>query len=149
MTELTLTLPLFVDLPRKTKKAKRIYLSNNVTRNLNFHSLNAAKHAIKDMVWSQLEHIPPSEALQAPVEVEVKFYTPDKRDRDLANFCCTVEKFADDAVVEFGLLEDDSVKFLKKVTYIYAGIDRNNPRFELTYKHYNTNKSFIEQIQGK
>lgn len=131
--ELTLNTPLYIDLPRKRSKAKRIYLSLNVYRNLHHTSSNAAKHAYKRIVWDQLDAMD-TYPIPTPCKVTVTLYAPDKRDRDLGNFGAIAQKFVDDAVVEYGLLPDDSVKYIKECSYLWGGVDTANPRFEVKYE---------------
>lgn len=125
-----ITYPLFVELERKRTKPKRIYASMNVYRNLHHHVASSVKHAYKDIAWAQLAGF---KELITPCRVEVTLYAPDKRDRDLSNFCSVIQKYSDDAVVEYGLLPDDSVKFIKEVIYRWGGVDTTNPRIEVNY----------------
>ncbi len=124
--------PLFVDLPRKKGKPKRVYSSLNVFRNLNHFTANEVKHAYKGICWGQLNSMP-TQRLASPCVVTVTLYAPDSRERDLGNFCTIIQKYSDDAVVEFGLLKDDSVKFIKQVRYEWGGVDRIDPRIEVHY----------------
>ena len=128
-----LSYPLFIDLPRKKGKPKRVYSSLNVFRNLNHFTANECKHMYKDICWKQL-HAMPTQRLNSPCEVTVTLYAPDARDRDLGNFCTMIQKYSDDAVVEFGLLKDDSIKFIKRVIYEWGGVDRTNPRIDVHYQ---------------
>jgi len=134
---ITVCLPLFVDLPRKKGKPKRIYTSLNVYRNLNHHIKNDTKHIYKDLIWLQLAELPVDTKLITPCEVTITLYAPDKRERDLGNFCSIAQKYCDDAIVEFGLLPDDCTKYIKRCVYCYGGVDANNPRFEVVYSHMN------------
>jgi hypothetical protein len=59
-------------------------------------------------------------------------YAPDKKLRDLANVLSVVDKYACDALVEMKVLKDDSVDHLKTITFSYAGVDKENPRVEMT-----------------
>lgn len=102
----------------------------NVYRNLHYQIANAVKHTYKEIAWRQLAEY---KSLVTPVKATVTLYAPDKRDRDLSNFCAIVQKYSDDAVVEYGFLPDDSVKYLKEVSYIWGGIDAANPRIEVRY----------------
>lgn len=131
---MTISVPLYVDLPRKKGKPKRVYANLNVYRNLHHVINNDTKHKYKELVWAQLQGMHPIKPLKMPVKVTVTLYAPDKRDRDLGNFCSVAQKYVDDAIVEYGTLPDDSVKYLKECSYRYGGVDSVNPRFELTYE---------------
>lgn len=133
IAEVTVTCPLSIDLPRKKGPAKRVHLSQNVIRNAHFQIQNAVKHAIKEIVWRQLSDNFQGIRLNEPVELEVKLFKDKARRADLSNFCSVIDKYATDAIVEYGLLSDDNVKILKKVTYLFGGFDEN-PRAEVTIK---------------
>lgn len=128
-----ITLPLYVDIPRKKGKAKRVYANLNVYRNLHHVINNDTKHLYKELIWAQLQEMHPITPLVMPIRVTVTLYAPDKRDRDLGNFCSVAQKYADDAVVEYGVLPDDCVKYVKECVYRWGGVDTNHPRFEIEY----------------
>lgn len=128
-----IVIPLSVDVTRKKGKPKRVYANLNVYRNLHHITNNDVKHLYKDIIWKQLYEMP-SERLREPVRVTVTLYAPDKRDRDLGNFCSVAQKYADDAIVEYGILTDDSVKYVKECVYKWGGVDRSNPRFDVEYE---------------
>lgn len=133
VAQVTVICPLHIDLPRKKGPAKRVHLSQNVIRNAHFQIQNAVKHAIKEIVWRQLSDNFQGIRLNEPVELEVKLFKDKSRRADLSNFCSVIDKYATDAIVEYGLISDDNVKILKKVTYLFGGFDEN-PRAEVTIK---------------
>ena len=133
VAEVTVICPLHIDLPRKKGPAKRVHLSQNVIRNAHFQIQNAVKHAIKEIVWRQLSDNFQGIRLNEPMELEVKLFKDKSRRADLSNFCSVIDKYATDAIVEYGLISDDNVKILKKVTYLFGGFDEN-PRAEVTIK---------------
>lgn len=110
-----------------------MHLSQNVIRNAHFQIQNAVKHAVKEIVWRQLSDNFQGIRLNEPVELEVKLFKDKSRRADLSNFCSVIDKYATDAIVEYGLISDDNVKILKKVTYLFGGFDEN-PRAEVTIK---------------
>lgn len=134
IAQVTVTCPLFIDLPRKRGPAKRIHLSQNVIRNAHFQIQNAVKHAVKELVWRQLSDSFHDIRLEEPVELQITLFKDKARRADLSNFCSVIDKYATDAIVEYGLLSDDNVKVLKKVTYLFGGFDDANPRAEVTVK---------------
>lgn len=134
IVQITVTCPLFIDLPRKRGPAKRIHLSQNVIRNAHFQIQNAVKHAIKELVWRQLSDSFQGIRLNEPVELEIKLFKDKSRRADLSNFCSIIDKYATDALVEYGIISDDNMKVLKKVTYIFGGFDDANPRAEITIR---------------
>lgn len=132
MQQLTITLQLFVDLPRKTKKAKRVYLSRNAFDNLHYHVKNQVKTAIHELVLPQV-HSACISRLNSPVCVRMTLF-PGRATCDLGNFCDVVSKIAQDAVVRSGVIEDDSVKYIKSEHRVYGGTDPVNPRITIAYE---------------
>ena len=117
--------PLYITLPRKTKKDKKIYLNLNVNRNLHHAINNQAKIVFKDFIMDQLILLP---KFKGNIEVKYTVIKQDKRHFDLSNVACVIDKFLCDALVEAGKLVDDNTKYLKRVEYVYGGIDKNNGR---------------------
>ena len=131
--QVTVICPLHIDLPRKKGPTKRIHLSQNVIRNAHFQIQNQAQHAIKEIVWRQLSDNFQGIRLNEPVELEIRLFKDKSRRADLSNFCSVIDKYATDAIVEYGLISDDNVKILKKVTYMFGGFS-DDPRAEVTMK---------------
>ena len=52
-------------------------------------------------------------------------YFPDKIKRDVANFGAVVDKFTEDAFVEYGILRSDDWETVKIVKFQFGGIDKN------------------------
>ena len=119
--------PLFVDLPRKTKKDKRIYLNLNTFRNLHFIINNQAKVIYCEQMRKQLEGL----KLKTPIVLTFILYRKDKRKGDRANPLSIVEKFFCDALVCWGCIPDDTDEFIESSHYYTGGIDRENPRVEI------------------
>ena len=120
----------YVDLPRKRSKPKRVYLSQNVIKNLHWAVYNDVKKAVAEQVREQLGALPQFEGLSAPVQVECILYASGEREQDLDN-CSFVVKATMDAVVHLGYLRDDNVKYVKRVVYSYGGVDKANPRYTI------------------
>lgn len=123
----TLISPLWVDLPRKTKKAKRVSLNLNAYRNLHFILNNQAKIAYKEAMKDQLEGL----KLKTPVRLNFTLWRKDRRAGDRANVLSVVEKFLCDALVEYGCLPDDTDEFIAGQTYQTGGVDHERPRVEV------------------
>lgn len=63
-----------------------------------------------------------------PVSLEIKWYEPDmRRDADNVQFAV---KFIQDALVNLGFLENDSRKFINKISHEVL-VDKKNPRIEV------------------
>jgi len=122
--------PLFVTLPRKTVKDKRIALNMNTYRNLHHRISNDAKKAYSEALREQLEGL----SIQTPVEVTYKVYKGSKRRLDKMNVVSVVSKFLLDSITEYGCWEDDNDDYVKTETILPTELDRENPRVEINIK---------------
>jgi hypothetical protein len=130
-------LPLTVTLPRKTKADKVFALNLNVYRNSHHFILNAAKVAWKGIVEWEVIRLgtmdPPPQVglIPPPYHFTYTVYPGSNRKFDLANVLPIVQKFTDDALIEMGVIPDDSYKIIPVIDYRFGGVDRENPRVEL------------------
>ena len=122
--------PLFVTLPRKTVKDKRIALNMNTYRNLHHRISNDAKKAYSEALREQLEGLD----IQTPVEVTYKVFKASKRRLDKMNVISVVSKFLLDSITEYGCWEDDNDDYVKTETILPTELDRDNPRVEINIK---------------
>lgn len=122
--------PLFITLPRKTVKDKRIALNMNTYRNLHHRISNDAKKAYSEALREQLEGL----SIQTPVEVTYKVYKGSKRRLDKMNVVSVVSKFLLDSITEYGCWEDDNDDYVKKEIIMPTELDRENPRVEIIIK---------------
>ena len=122
--------PLFVTLPRKTVKDKRIALNMNTYRNLHHRISNDAKKAYSEALREQLEGL----SIQTPVEVTYKVYKGSKRRLDKMNVVSVVSKFLLDSITDYGCWEDDNDDYVKTETILPTELDRDNPRVEIIIK---------------
>ena len=122
--------PLFVTLPRKTVKDKRIALNMNTYRNLHHRISNDAKKAYSEALREQLEGL----SIQTPVEITYKVYKGSKRRLDKMNVVSVVSKFLLDSITEYGCWEDDNDDYVKTETILPTELDRENPRVEIIIK---------------
>ena len=132
LVTLELSINPFVDLPRKRGAAKRYYLSFNIVRGLHYLVYNQIKKSVHADIVAQLSRLPTFQALHAPVAVTCTLWSSGERKQDLDNLSAVV-KFVTDAVVATGWLEDDSTKYIKSVTYLWGGVDKGHPRYDITY----------------
>lgn len=58
-------------------------------------------------------------------------YPNSNRKFDLGNVCSIIQKFTDDALIELGIITDDSYKIIPNINYRFGGVDKENPRAEL------------------
>ena len=122
--------PLFVKLPRKTVKDKRIALNMNTYRNLHHRISNDAKKAYSEALREQLKDL----SIQTPVEVTYKVYKASKRRLDKMNVISVVSKFLLDSITDYGCWEDDNDDYVKTETILPTELDRENPRVEIIIK---------------
>ena len=122
--------PLFITLPRKTVKDKRIAVNMNTYRNLHHRISNDTKKAYSEALREQLEGL----SIQTPVEVTYKVYKASKRRLDKMNVVSVVSKFLLDSITEYGCWEDDNDDYVKKETIMPTELDRENPRVEIIIK---------------
>ena len=130
---MTLQVPTFVVLPRKTKADKIIQCNLNEYRNLNFRVLSAAKNAFYDAFKPEMQRVKPEfdnwiELIRAHRDEDLKFRlnyvitAKNKRKFDIANFLPIIQKYADDCLVKEGFFEDDNFNFITEVVYRFGGI---------------------------
>lgn len=127
---INLKCPLFVDLPRKTKKDKRVYINMNSYRNLHFLVNNQVKKMYLEAVRDQLEGL----TIQTPVEITYKVYKKTSRRLDKMNVVAITSKYLLDAITELGCWEDDNDDHVKTEIILPTELDRVNSRVEVTIK---------------
>lgn len=141
-----ITLPLSVTIPRKTKEDKVFSLNLNVYRNANFHILNDAKVAYKNIVVAAVIDSTGkiNQMIGNPPYIFIyTIYPPNNRKFDIGNVLPICQKFTDDALIELGIIPDDSYKFIKANLHKFGYVDKEDPRIELEifeecYFNYNT-----------
>ena len=129
-TVINLKCPLFVDLPRKTTKDKRIYINMNSYRNLHYLVNNQVKKMYLEAVREQLEGL----TIQTPVEITYKVYKKTSRRLDKMNVVAITSKYLLDAITELGCWEDDNDDHVKTEVILPTELDRANGRVEVTIK---------------
>lgn len=122
----TISVPLAVALNKK--ETNWFTLNLNAYRNANFHTLNNAKIAFKDRVSPLFKNIPKLNGCT----LEFTLFPGSNIKCDVSNICSIVEKFFNDAFVECGKLDDDNYTFVPTSRYNFGGVDKINPRVEVT-----------------
>ena len=125
---INLKCPLFVDLPRKTTKDKRIYINMNSYRNLHYLVNNQVKKRYLEAVREQLEGV----NIQTHVEITYKVYKKTSRRLDKLNVISVTGKYLLDAITELGCWPDDNDDYVKTETILPTELDRANSRVEVT-----------------
>ena len=125
-----IVLPLSVTLPRKTKADKIFALNLNIYRNTHYLVLNQAKIAWKDIVEKTFWRSPFMLG-DGPYRFTYTVYPASNRKFDISNVCSIIDKFTCDALIEIGVITDDSYKIIPSIDYRFGGVDKENPRVEL------------------
>lgn len=123
-------LPLSIVLPRKTKADKVFTLNLNIYRNTHHMILAQAKTE-----WKKIVHISTINRNHKLRGTKFRFiYTihpASKRKFDLGNVCSIIQKFTDDALIDLGIIPDDSYKIIPSIEYKIGNITENYPHCEL------------------
>ena len=115
----SLIAPVYITLPRKTKKDKTIPLSLNWYRNSHYIISNQVKVAFKEHMRQQILQLP----MFGKISIHFDYYSKTKQRSDLGNWVSVCEKFFLDALVELGKLEDDSMHYVTNTSAMYCGCD--------------------------
>lgn len=120
----TISVPLSVPV----SKRKSFSLNLNIYRNAHYQTLNKAKTTFTDSVITRLRKIP----TQAKIALTYTIFFPNNRKADISNIGSIVDKFFSDALVDAGVIPDDNYTYLTHVQFFFGGIDRIDPRVEIT-----------------
>ena len=121
-----ISLPLSVQISRDEK----FILNLNNYRNAHFQVLNKAKKLYTEQVFLALG----KHRFYGGCQITYTLYQPTNRRVDISNPLSIIDKFACDALVGFGVLPDDSNKYVQSVRFQWGGVDKNNPRVEMEIK---------------
>ena len=128
LTNVIISLPLVIFIPRKTKEDKLFALNLNNYRNAHHFTMNNAKKIMKEIVERIVEGVIFPDP---PYIFSYTIYPESARKFDLGNVAPGIQKFTDDALVELGKIKDDNYKIIQEVHYYFGGIDKENPRADL------------------
>lgn len=119
--------PLFIEIPRKTKKDRKVYINLNTYRNLHYIVNNQAKQIYKEQMQEQINKLPRFDK----INVYFKLYKNSKRKSDKDNIISITKKYFFDALVELGKIEDDNDNFIKSEITMPTELDAGNGRVEI------------------
>ena len=111
-------------------KNKNFILNLNNYRNTHYQSLNKAKINYKEMIKDQLH----DKVFNCPIQIEYQYFPGTKRLTDIGNVVSIHQKFFEDALSELGCIPDDNYKYVPSSVCSFGGIDKENPRVEITIK---------------
>lgn len=126
MKPITLDIPIFLEMGKK--KPTRFSLNLNFYRNAHFHTLNNLKILFGEVIQIKLKPLPK----MIRVNLTYTLFFGSKRSVDLSNICSIVDKFFCDTLVDNGKLPDDNSDIISEINYRWGGIDKENPRIEVT-----------------
>ncbi len=124
--------PLYVFLPRKTKKDVKWVLNQNKYRNTHYQVLNQVKKTYAENIADQLAELPEMEIIHLTLTV----FPSTKRLCDLDNIASVHLKFFLDALTEAGKLPDDNYKHVPYYSVRIGSVDKDNPRVEIRIEEF-------------
>jgi len=109
-------------------------LNLNNYRNTHFFILNEAKKIYSKEIKNDLLEIKNKGFdFNGKYKLILKYFHGNKRIVDKSNPCSIIEKFVCDAMTDYKLWEDDNSNINPISTYEFGGIDKTNPRCEITF----------------
>jgi hypothetical protein len=103
-------------------------LNLNQYRNAHHFELSKAKNVFHDIVAPLLSHLP----LMPRVNLLYTLFVGSKQLVDTNNVCSIVDKFFSDVLVNAGKIPDDNCHIVVDTKFAYGGIDKFDPRVEVT-----------------
>lgn len=121
-TSTTLSIPTFVKY-----KGKKTSINLNGYRNWHYRVSNNYKVEYKSQVHDSIKDL----VFPEKIKIEYTYFAPDLRKRDLMNHTSIVDKFFQDALVEYGCIKSDDTGTVVGVNSLYGGLDRENSRIDV------------------
>lgn len=109
-------------------KKKRFYLNLNQYRNAHHFTLSKAKANYHEVVEPLLKHLPRF----GRINLVYTLFTGTEQLCDTSNICSIVDKFFSDVLVACEKIVDDNRKIVLSAHYRWGGVDKHNPRVEVT-----------------
>lgn len=120
-----ITSPLFVYVGKK-----KFMLNMNDYRNAHYQVLNKAKVEYKRLLRDEILQLPKMNVININYDVTLG----DNRRHDGMNIVSVTSKFFLDALVEYGVLEDDNTKHVIHEEWNSRGVEKNNGKVEIYIK---------------
>ncbi len=114
------TAPLYV----MQTKVKKFHLNLNIYRNSHFQVLNKTKIAYKHAIAEQIILLPKMDK----VRISYTLYPKTKRLCDLDNVLSIHAKYTQDALVEYGVIPEDTYKHIPSISFNFGCVDKHSPR---------------------
>ena len=129
MSEIKISVPLFVRLTKNTTKGKKIINLNNY-RNWHFIVNSKAKIAYMEQLKESLSGL----KFKGRISLNFVLYKGTRRKSDRANVLSIHEKFFCDALTHYGCIPDDDDDIIESTHYSSGHLDKENPRVEIYIK---------------
>ena len=114
----------------KPRTAKQWFILNlNNYRNAHYLVLNRTKINYKATMANQISLLP---KIVGPITIHYEIFAKTKRVLDIDNVVSVHKKYFQDALVELGRIEDDDFNYIVGSSESYGGVDKENPRVEIT-----------------
>lgn len=123
---ISVTVPIYYTIARKTKPSSVHLISDNWVRNLHHHTKNTVKQYLHSIIVDQL---PIALIDQFTLHLELFYKTTNC---DPSNIFHQVEKAALDAFQQHGTIANDTVLYHLSTTTSIGGQDKSNPRCIIT-----------------
>lgn len=81
------------------------------------------------MMIDKVKHIPP---LNYPIVLHYKVFVGSNTKSDVMNWVSVIDKFFQDVLVKHGIIPDDNYTIIPKIVSEFGGVDKKNPRIEIT-----------------
>ena len=126
MASYTTSLPLFIEVGVRGRK--KIWMNLNKVFGMHHQQRNQVKKRYDMECRKALQECP----LFKKCRITYTVFKPTKRRYDVMNVVAVVDKFLQDTLVGMGRLPDDNYDIVPEVVGKHGGIDKQNPRVEVT-----------------
>ena len=132
--------PVYIIVPRKTKKDRKYSLNLNQYRNWKFMVSNMLKDTFSEGMRGVLSDL----KLKDELYISYKYYKGSNRRSDKNNVISIVDKFFCDSLVKYNIIPDDNDNIIISTHNHQTEIDKNNPRVEA--RLFNNKEDYIKDI---
>ena len=91
--------------------------------------LGTVKEKYTELMINKVKHIP---SLNYPIVIHYKVFVGSNTKSDVMNWVSVIDKFFQDVLVKQGIIPDDNYTVIPKIVSEFGGIDKKNPRIEIT-----------------
>ncbi len=119
-----------ISLEAGIRRKKNFFLNLNNYNRWHFQEKNQLKKLFKISILKNVRELIPVDKC----EITYTVYYPTKREFDLDNIGSILSKFTNDVLTETSIIKDDNYNIISKLTFEFGGIDKNNPRADVTIR---------------